>query len=211
MVPPLPAVVRSTDADPPRLAPVVARAFDDDPLFVWLEPDPTRRKRFLTAFFEALAWRSHLYAEAYVTAGEPLGASLWKGPDLRSLSAEQMRRSGLDRVEEHLSETGRARFESAFGRVDPILERAAPGPRWYLGVLAVAPEAQGRGLGGALMRPILERADRDGLPTTLETTKATNVEIYRRYGFEVEASGNLPPDGPRFWVMKRPPRAEREK
>ena len=202
----LPAIVRMTDADPPRVAPVVARAFHDDPLFVWMEPDSATRVLLLTGMFEALAWRSHLYAEAYTTAGEPLGVSLWKGPDLRGLSPEQLRRTGLDRVEEPLAPTSRARFAGGFARVDELLERLEPGPRWYLGVLAVASEAQGRGLGGALMRPILERADRERLPVTLETAKASNVELYRRFGFEVLASELLPPDGPRFWIMRRPPR-----
>jgi ribosomal protein S18 acetylase RimI-like enzyme len=201
-----PTIVRMTDADPARLAPLLARAFHDDPLFGWLEPEAERRTRFLAGFFEALAWRSHLYAEALVTAGAPLGASLWKGPDLRDLSPEQLRRSGLDRVGEALSPRGRARFESGFGRVDELLEQSAPGPRWYLGVLGVAPEAQGRGLGGALMRPILERADAERLPVTLETTRAANVEVYRRFGFEVTANESLPPDGPPFWTMRRAPR-----
>jgi ribosomal protein S18 acetylase RimI-like enzyme len=201
-----PPIARMTDADPPRIAPVLARAFLDDPLFGWFEPDAERRAGFLAGFFAALAWRSHLYAEALVTAGAPLGGSLWKGPDLRDLSPEQIRVSGLDRVGERLSPTGRARFESAFGRIDELLERSAPGPRWYLGVLGVAPEAQGRGLGGALMRPILERADAERLPVTLETTRATNVELYRRFGFEVTATEPLPEGGPPFWTMRREPR-----
>jgi len=164
-----PAIVRMSDADPPRVAPVVARAFHDDPLFVWMEPDPATRQLLLTGMFEALAWRSHLYAEAFTTAGDPLGVSLWKGPDLHDLSPEQLRRTGLDRVEQPLGTASRERFAGGFGRVDELLESLEPGPRWYLGVLAVAPEAQGRGLGGALMRPILARADAERLPVTLET------------------------------------------
>lgn len=195
-----------TDADPPRVAPMVARAFHDDPLFVWMEPDAETRRSLLTAMFEALAWRSHLYAEAFTTRGEPLGVSLWKGPDLNDLSPEQMRRTGLDRVDSHLARASRERFTGGFARVDELLARLESGPRWYLGVLAVAPELHGRGLGRELVRPILERADQERLPVTLETTKATNVEIYRRFGFEILASELLPPDGPRFWILRRPPR-----
>ncbi len=65
-----PAVVRMTDRDVERVMPVLARAFDEDPLFVWIEPDGERRAAFLAGFMRALAWRSHLYAEAYTTAGE---------------------------------------------------------------------------------------------------------------------------------------------
>lgn len=201
--------MRTTDADPPRIAPVVARAFARDPLFLFVEPDDAVRHRFLVPFFEALAWRSHLYAEAFLatdSSGAPLGASLWKGPDLHELTPAQLRRSGLDRVEAALSPSARERFDRAFGRIGPLVDAAAPRARWYLGVLAVAPEAQGRGLGGELMRPILERADRERLPVTLETASARNVALYARFGFETVVSEEIVGGGPRFWVLRREPR-----
>ena len=82
-----------------------------------------------------------------------------------------------------------------------------PGPRWYLGVLGVAPERQGQGLGTRLMQPVLERADREGLPVTLETGQPRNLPIYRRHGFEVLRELPPPePGGPPVWTMRRPPR-----
>lgn len=192
-----------TDADVEHVAPVLARAFAADPLFVWIEPDEAGRARFLGAFMQALAWRSHLFAEAHRTAGEVLGASLWKGPDLRRLSAEQLARSGLDRVHELLAEPARERFEGGTGHIEETLERDLPEPFWYLGVLGVEPAAQGRGLGEQLMRPILERAAAEGLPVALETTRPSNVRYYERRGFAVLRSGRLPGGGPPFWTMVR--------
>ena len=43
-------------------------------------------------------------------------------------------------------------------RVHPVLSH------WYLGLLGVAPEYQGRGLGGALLGDFLARVDRDQAP-----------------------------------------------
>jgi hypothetical protein len=43
-----------------------------------------------------------------------------------------------------------------------------------------------------LMRPIIERSDRDGLPCHLETADPANVAFYRRFGFEVERSSTSP-------------------
>ncbi len=194
-----------TDADVERVAPMLARAFADDPLFVWIEPDGERRAAFLTGFMRALAWRSHLFAEALTTAGEIFGASLWKGPELGRLSPEQLARSGLDRVHELLGEAAAERFERGMGHVEALLERDLREPHWYLGVLAVEPAHQGRGLGGRLMRPILERAAAEGVAVTLETTRAGNVAFYQRYGFEVLHHGDLPGGGPPFWTMRRAP------
>ncbi len=196
-------IVRLRDGDEERVAPVLARAFADDPLFVWIEPEAEARQRFLAPFMLALAKRSHRFAEAFTTAGELLGASLWKGPSLRQLSAAQLADSGLDRLHELLSPTAFDRFERGTGQIDALLERDAPEPHWYLGVLGVEPTSQGLGLGERLMRPIVERADAERLPITLETTRERNVEFYRRRGFEILVAGRLPDDGPPFWTMKR--------
>jgi GNAT superfamily N-acetyltransferase len=195
------------DADVDRVAPVLARAFDQDPLFLWVEPDPVPREAFLVAYMRALARRSHILAEAFTTAPEPLGAALWKGPELGRLSEEQFRRAGFPEALALLSGPAQGRL-AALLAVEDILEREIPLPRWYLGVLAVGPEAQGQGRGGRLLQPILERADREGLPVSLETLRERNVGYYERLGFEIAARGRLAGGGPPFWVMRRGPRGE---
>jgi len=184
----------------------LARAFREDPIFVHVLPDPGERVRFLERFMAALARRSRMFSVAWTTAPEAVGASLWKGPDLRAMSEEQLAACGLDRIPEWLASDALARFERFFEAIDASLEADEPGPRWYLGVLGVAPEWQGRGLGSRLAAPGLERADREGLPVTLETSESKNLPLYRRLGFEVlrelgpEATG-----GPTVWTMRRPP------
>jgi ribosomal protein S18 acetylase RimI-like enzyme len=198
------AVVRMTDEDPDAAAPLLVRAFDRDPLFDWIEPRSGPRAAFIQAFMRALAWRSHLFAEAFRTAPGLSGVSLWKGPDLARLSEEQEARCGLDRVDRLLDADARARFASA-AAVEDALEEHVPLPRWDLGVLGVDPSAQARGWGGRLMQPIFARADADGLAVSLETMREANVAYYRRHGFEVAATLALPGGGPTCWVLRRPP------
>ncbi len=73
-------------------------------------------------------------------------------------------------------------------------------PHHYLPYIGVAPEAQGRGLGSALMRPILDRCDEERLPAYLEATSERNAALYERLGFELRAGGSPP-----LWLMVRPP------
>ena len=69
----------------------------------------------------------------------------------------------------------------------------------------MVPEAQGRGIGSALMSEVFARADRDGIAAYLEATSSRNRALYERHGFEYR--GPIPmPDGPTLHAMWRAPR-----
>lgn len=75
---------------------------------------------------------------------------------------------------------------------------------WYLPWMGVIPEAQGSGLGSALLRTGLARADTDGLPTYLEATSRLNAALYARHGFRM--TGVVEVEGyPEISAMWRPP------
>jgi GNAT superfamily N-acetyltransferase len=80
-------------------------------------------------------------------------------------------------------------------------------PHWYVPLLGVRPEAQGRGLARAVLRPVFEAADRDRVPIYLETATELNVAIYLKLGFELrghrELTGGLP-----NWEFVRQPRGD---
>ncbi|WP_369215126.1 GNAT family N-acetyltransferase [Streptomyces flavofungini] len=78
-------------------------------------------------------------------------------------------------------------------------------PAWFLATVGVNPWAQGQRLGGAVLRPGLEAADRAGCPAFLETSTERNVRFYERLGFAVTAEVTLPDGGPRTWCMLREP------
>jgi hypothetical protein len=43
-----------------------------------------------------------------------------------------------------------------------------------------------------LLRPVLERIDRERMPSYLETNAVKNVAIYRRFGFDVVSEDRMP-------------------
>ncbi len=81
----------------------------------------------------------------------------------------------------------------------------APGPHWYLAALGVEPEFHRQGRGGALMKPILARADADHLPCYLDTHRESNVRLYERYGFVVQRRASVRGHSVPVWGMLRPP------
>ena len=92
------------------------------------------------------------------------------------------------------------------GRFGRAIDRAFPtDPVWYVQALSVAPAAQGRGLGSALLGPVLTKADATSTPCYLETAQEANVGFYERFAFRVLDAEPVYPGGPVLWRMRREP------
>ncbi len=100
------------------------------------------------------------------------------------------------------------RTMSRWAQVYKTLEAVHPQePHWYLGVLGVDPDFQGRGLGTALLNAFLRRVDSDSAPGYLETDRRENVRFYERVGFETVREVSVL-DVP-VWCMWRPQLSKR--
>lgn len=76
----------------------------------------------------------------------------------------------------------------------------------YLEYIGVEAAAQGRGTGTALLAPMLERCDTEGVAAHLNAGSARSKRLYERNGFVATEMFNLPFDGPPLWRMWREPR-----
>ena len=180
---------------------VLARAFHDDPAWVWLIPDARRRERLLPWLFKV---GFELTAAAiYTTPGEIRGVARWLGPGrppmrvgptLRALVTTPLR---LGSAPSPFLAYGRA--------VEAMRNEVAPGPHWYLAGIGVDPEAQRQGIGAALLRPGLDAAAQAGLPAVLLTNNVRNLQFYESAGFHVVQEGETPQGGPHAWAMVRNP------
>jgi GNAT superfamily N-acetyltransferase len=187
-------------------AAVLGRAFFDDPLTRWVTPDDTKRARDLPWFFARAAVVGDRWGEVYTTGDKVEGNAIWLSPGNAKLSLSKMARTGMLMAPFALGLSPFMRFMKIMNTFEHLHDRDAPEPHWYLMVLGVDPPRQGQGVGGALIQPILARADANKLPCYLETQKAINVPFYQRHGFEVVVEDDVAGNGPHFWTMKRPPR-----
>ncbi len=193
---------RATSEDVPALAQMLARAFLDDPVAAWSCRPDALRLRVLERFNAARL--RHLISERDVwTTPELSTAALWAPPKRWRTTVRQD--AELARCLLHPRLLGRAPL-IATGLVG--LERRHPHhpPHWYLAVLGTDPAAQGQGLGSAVLGPVLEQCDADGVGAYLESSKERNIDFYARHGFRVTAELRLP-RGPRMWAMWREARA----
>ena len=97
-----------------------------------------------------------------------------------------------------------------WGKVFRALEAVHPlDQQWYLALLGVEPEQQGRGLGTALLQRFVQQVDADGAPAYLETDRPENVAFYGQVGFDVVREVEVL--GITVWCMQRPARAKTSK
>ena len=197
----MPEIRSAERADVEAISRTLAAAFHDDPVFQFCfgERDmPAGLERF----FRILTPLHLKHHEVYVGTGIE-GASLWDPPGHWKLSVgDQLRAApGLLRV---------------FGRRAPALladyaklekiHASRPSDHFYLFALGTDPVHQGHGVGSALLQPVLDRADADGIGAYLESSKEANLAFYRRHGFEVVCEHEFHPGGPSVWPMWREPR-----
>ena len=194
-------LVRKADSPDIRpLAAALARAFEDDPVMTWLLPGTRQQSRLPTLFELELKYLHLPYNEVYTTA-EVSGGALWAPPGKWQTSP-----LSLLRAMPRLAFTLGTRIPTTIRTIAKVEKRHPREPHWYLAVLGTDPPWQGKGVGSALLAPVLERCDKTATGAYLESSKESNIPFYNRHGFEVTGTIDLPRGGPRVWSMWREPR-----
>ncbi len=194
------AVRRAQPADLDAVAATLARAFADAAFVRAAVPAEgyERRVRELYALYARVA---HEQGEVWV-ADDGAAAALWIPPggggETDAATSARLAELYGDRLERFL-----AAAEMAEAR------RPAE-PHWYLAAMGTAPERQGQGLGGAVLAPVLERCDAEGVLAATDTSTPDNVRFYGRRGFAVVDEWDEPGGAPHVWLLARPPRPARQ-
>jgi GNAT superfamily N-acetyltransferase len=179
----------------------VVEAFRTDPQVRWYFPDDASYDVVARRFFGLLIDTRIDGGEVWI-ADDAAAVAMWVPPGGNLLGPEYVA-SRYAEVVAGLPEPAPQRI----AEVDEVVDALLPeDPHWYLGVLACRPGWQKRGLAGAVIAPVLDAADRAGVPVALETSTVGNVDFYIRRGFAVLASRTTgKPAGPTIRVMRREP------
>ncbi|MGD0453698.1 MAG: GNAT family N-acetyltransferase [Solirubrobacteraceae bacterium] len=190
-----PGLRRATSEDVHHLKAVLAEAFFEDPVFGWLMPEDSKRRARLRRYFGielrhlALA-RGRVWTRSDLTgAALSLPPGAWRSPVRVTL----------------LEGSAFGIHVSRAARLGAAMEwHHAHERHYYVRDVGVHPDIQGNGLGSALLRPTLDRCDREGLPAYLEASSERSAALYERLGFQLTDElriGSSPP----LRLMLRPP------
>lgn len=171
-------------------------AFQADPVFRYWLPTPSDYLTWFPRFAYAMGERGFAHGTATVL-GEFDACALWLPPGVEPDPAQM---AGVDMPgDEQTAKTG-AELRAAMAQHHPSA------PHWYLWMIGVDPRFQGKGMGSALLKHMLQRIDREGADAYLESSDPRNVPLYQRHGFEVTAViqvRDVPPITPMFRPARR--------
>jgi GNAT superfamily N-acetyltransferase len=186
-------------------AEVLARAFADSPITMYLVPKERARIIAMRGFFIGGLVDAHKHGEAWVVTvdGTIAGAGTWLAPGAYPPGTGRQARQLLHLLSVAPVAPGALvrslRYLRGVEAVHPKDEH------WYLATLGVDPPHQGKGYGGRLLDAVLPRTDEGGMPTYLETDKERNLAFYARHRFTESDKITPAADGPPTWTMWREP------
>jgi ribosomal protein S18 acetylase RimI-like enzyme len=168
------------------LSQVVADAFVEDPVMVWLLPDESNRRD------QTLRWWTPVVAR-YLAAGRG-----WVTEDQRACllwrhSGEILPPvPGQPRMPDLIPElVGADRFDTVTAALAVFADIRSTDEHVYVHVVAAAPDAQGAGHGSRLLAALAD-SDSGSKLICLESTNPRNHSFYLRNGFTLGASQVLP-------------------
>jgi GNAT superfamily N-acetyltransferase len=175
--------------------------FEEDPLMRWFILGDDRHAQAMEIFYAFMVERYCMPRGLVWVTKDLSGAALWMPPgkwdippkDLPAMVGVIIKAFGWKGVFKKFSERQ---------RIDGLHPKA---PHYYLSGLGVQESLRGKGLGSALIRPCLERADAEGMGCYLETTLPRNLPFYERHGFKTTGELRIGLAGIPVWLMWRDP------
>jgi GNAT superfamily N-acetyltransferase len=191
-----PAIRRARPDDRAKVVATVTAAFCDDPAWDFLTDHQYSRVAPLLAasLFEMRVATGNVWVSEDLCA-----VAMWNAP------AKSDEVPGAKEVcDRYRASAGPHAFECLQRYNAAVAAASSQTPHWYLGTLATDPTRQRQGLATAVIAPVLQQADNEGVACCLETSTEANRQFYERRGF-TESTDLEIVHGPATWWLRRPP------
>jgi ribosomal protein S18 acetylase RimI-like enzyme len=172
-----------------------------DPLQIYTFPDEEERRQKSPDHFAAILRYGLLFGEVY-SSNNMEGAVVWLKPGQTEVTPEKAAQGSLTELPQLLGEEAATRFFSVLEYIEPYHQQDAPEPHWYTMVVGVDPAFARKGIGTALLQPVLDKARQNRQPVYLETAQPDNIGFYTKLGFSVVRELKEPVSGLALWTFK---------
>jgi ribosomal protein S18 acetylase RimI-like enzyme len=180
------------------LGAITAEAFAEDPVNLWIFGNAAP----MADVFGTLAKSVYLPRGFCHVIGDE-GATMWCHS---SANREMGFLATLGLVASVMRKGAKGAAKRGLTAAETMAREHPAAPHLYLFTIGTRKAARGKGLGKALMAPVLAAADRDALPCYLENSNPANTGFYRSHGFVRMKVFPPGPGGPPLEAMWREPR-----
>ena len=198
-------IVQPKDLD--RLADVAADAYRDYPLHNWFTKgkyDPLASRLIMQISLKTMTEDAVIYADS----PELNGFAVWLPNGFTGSKTLPFLMNGGLKLISHAGPGIIKRLLTYETYAMNLKKELTDNYDWYLYNLSVRKDAQGKGIAGKLMRPMLQFCDDEGMVAYLETNKEANVGLYRHFGFDLAKEEPIPHTPVTHYSMVRHPKEE---
>ena len=178
---------------------VLANAFSEDPIINKMDLSSD----FIESMYEIPIRSGLRYGEVYATSENFEGIIAFTPSKYANMKMWNIIRSGAIIPALKL----RKKLGEFMQQMTEILEEDKKnldiGPYLYLFVIGVSLGFQGKGYGGKMLRALIEKAENERKSIYLETETKENVNLYKKFGFEVIKKFTIPNLNLPMWEMVR--------
>lgn len=179
------------------IADVLADSFSEDPVMNWVIP----ARHLYMDFFRLIIRQIFLPRGMVHLERGQRGAGLWLPPGEKFDVPPGL---GIIKLMTQLVLSKGPRPLMRIPQQARLFDKHHPHvPHYHLLFVGCRQDAQGKGVGSALLKQGTRICDEQHMPAYLESSNELNIPLYQRHGFEVIAEENLPGDGPKAWFMWR--------
>ena len=182
------------------IAATLANAFANDPVCCWMSGLDDCEAR-MVPFWRSLVKTNLAKSDEVYVADDLSGVAMWRGVDDWKLPPLD-----VARAVPALMRSLRLRLPLALQLLGKMEKAHPTAPHYYLEFLGTRRDRQSKGIGTAVLAPILARCDAEGVPAYLESSNPRNIAFYARQGFVESGVVSAPKDGPKMTTMWREPR-----
>lgn len=178
-----------------------------DPFYVEMEKSvehPHDPKEAMLCYYDYSIHEAEQVGRLLRPEEPPFGVSIWSVP-LSERDASRKSEAKKNLILTCMGQRSLQTYEEIVSFMSKASEKVVSERDWYLSILGILPEFQGKGLGADLVQPILQQADEAGIATYLETFTPRNMSFYQRLGYQSIASFSEPVTQCDYWIMRRLP------